>query len=354
MSGAAFFRHDKLRGSGIILKAARHNKRAIQSEQGGYGHIDPNRSHLNFKMMGPQTATEVDMLFKQKISEVRIAKTRKNQVLGIEFVFSLPSGHNLDLNQYFKACADWAGAEFGGMTNILSLDVHLDEGQDHAHLLLIPIKDGRLKGSDMMGGPSEFTKRQLRFYESVGRQFGLNKPRGKLSNKNKAGIAKQVLAKLSVDQASKSSVWAVIRDSVERDPTPYALALGIDLEKPEKPEKPMRTSTQIFTSTGKGPKHEDHIGFQEKKPYMGSSAIKPQTIALCRVSSLSESPTKPPPTPEVLIDANDSIRIRDCDLDPNHFDPETGEFHKSPPPAPAKQKAAAQSWVNQALNDRYG
>ena len=47
MSGAAFLRLKKLKGSGIIGKAARHNRRVIQAELGATGSIDPARSHLN-------------------------------------------------------------------------------------------------------------------------------------------------------------------------------------------------------------------------------------------------------------------------------------------------------------------
>ena len=53
MSGAAILRIKKLTGSGIIGKAARHNKRTIQAEMGASSSIDPTRSHLNETLMGP-------------------------------------------------------------------------------------------------------------------------------------------------------------------------------------------------------------------------------------------------------------------------------------------------------------
>ena len=64
--------------------------------------------------------------------------------------------------------------------------------------------------------------------------------------------------------------------------------------------------------------------------------------------------TNKEPTDGVITKDKVTTRVRDSDFDPNHFDPETGEFHKQPPLAPAKQRAAAQSWVHQALDAKTG
>jgi hypothetical protein len=85
--------------------------------------------------------------------------------------------------------------------------------------------------------------------------------------------------------------WPVIRDQVERDPLPFALALGIGL--PSVPEKPRKTMAQIFTSPGKGPRKESPIGFEGKKPYRVSDHPKTQTLGLCRISSTDRTPLPP-------------------------------------------------------------
>lgn len=64
--------------------------------------------------------------------------------------------------------------------------------------------------------------------------------------------------------------------------------------------------------------------------------------------------TNKEPTDGVKTKDKVTTRVRDSDFDPNHFDPETGEFHKQPPLAPAKQRATAQSWVHQALDAKTG
>jgi hypothetical protein len=351
MSGAAFMRLEKLKGGGIWSKAARHNRRTIQAELGASGHIDATRSHLNITLMGPATPEEVARLAKAKMTEAGITKDRKNGVLGVELVFSLPTNHELDVIEYFTDCAHWAGAAFGGLNNIISVDIHRDEAQDHAHVLLVPLIDGRLRGSDAIGGKRNMSELQAKFYKDVASGFGFSKPRSKLSGHHKAHITRQVLEKLRFDPAAKSAAWAVIRDSVKLDPMPYALALDIDTTTPAKPSK---TMTQIFTSTGKGREKENPIGKHTIKPYKvsapsaPSAPSEPQTLGHCRVS-ISPPPPKAPPAnadrsgsslktkqhdPENLrrqvANAIQTVRIRDFDLPAESYDPETGEFYRRP------------------------
>lgn len=345
MSGAAFMRLNKLTGPGIWSKSARHNRRTIQAELGASGHIDATRSHLNITLMGPATPEEVAKLAKAKMTNAGITKDRKNGVLGVELIFSLPTNHELDVIEYFTACAHWAGAAFGGLDNIISVDIHRDESQDHAHVLLVPLIDGRLRGSDAVGGKRNLSELQAKFYKDVASGFGFSKPRSKLSGHHKTLITRQVLDKLRNDPAAKSAAWAVIRDTVKRDPMPYALALGINTDGPCNNS---RTMAQIFTSKGKGAKKEKPIGFQTNKPYIVSGLAEPQTIGHCR-ESISPPPPQAPPAnadrsgsslktkqhaPENIgqqtADAIPTFRIWDFDLPAESYDPETGEFYRRP------------------------
>lgn len=338
MNGAAFLRLKKLTGGGIWLAAARHNKRAIQAELGAGSHITSTRSRLNITLIGPQTPEEVARLAKDRISLTGARKIRKNAVLGVELVFSLPKNHHLDVVEYFMACAQWAGQQFGGMDNIISADIHRDEAQDHAHVLLVPLIEGRLKGSDALGNKRTYAERQASFFTDVAAGFGFSKPKGKLSGHAKAQTVKQVKDALRNDSAAKSAAWAVICDSVERDPLPYALALGIEVEHKT---KPMKTSTQILTSKGKGKADRE-----PSKPYRVSATKKPETLGLCRVSI---SPAQPdtPRTPEQPV-SPEVIRIRDCDQRPEHYDPTTGE-HFTPPAKKLLARQSADQWVTEAL-----
>jgi hypothetical protein len=367
MSGAAFLRLKKLTGGGIISKAARHNRRVIQAELGASGPIDATRSHLNITLMGPSTADEVAQLAKAKLMAAGITKARKNAVMGVELVFSLPTDHPHDVIAYFTACAKWAGAEFGGLDNIISVDIHRDEAQDHAHVLLVPLFEGRLRGSDAVGNKRKLSELQAKFFKDVAAGFGFSKPRARLSGINKAQATRQVLDKLRQDPAAKSAAWAVIRDSVERDPMPYALALGIVIT--DNPSKPGKTMTQIFTSKGKGKGKEKPIGFQPEKPNRVSGSPEAQTLGLCR-ESLTNTHQNAPPAPanpsiddaslkaehheaeqpgQQAAEVGQIIRIRDCDYLPDSYDPDTGEFYR-PPPARQSMKAEADRWVKQSIS----
>lgn len=371
MSGAAFLRLKKLTGSGIMGKAARHNRRDIQAEMGASGPIDATRSHRNITLMGPSTADEVAQLAKAKIMAAGIIKARKNAVMGVELVFSLPTDHPHDVIAYFTACAQWAGAEFGGLDNIVSVDIHRDEAQDHAHVLLVPLFDGRLRGSDAVGNKRKLSELQAKFFKDVAAAFGFSKPRARLSAHTKAQATRLVLDKLRQDPATKSAAWAVIRDSVERNPVPYALALGIVIT--DTPSKPVKTMAEIFTSKGKGARKEKPIGFQTEKPYRVSGSPDAKTLGLCR-ESFSAPFCKAPPaaahqgiegaslkavqvraeqheaeqTGQRANEVNQIVRIRDCDFTPDNYDPETGEFYM-PPAARPSAKAAADRWVRQKL-----
>jgi hypothetical protein len=276
MSGAAFLRIKKLKGGGIITVAARHNKREIQAELGAAGSIDPTRSHLNYSLAGPAAAGDVGQLAKDLMTAAGVTKLRKDAVQALEIVFSLPPGNSLDDRAYFTDCVAWAGRYFGGVT--LGVDIHLDEAAPHCHVLLLPLIDGRMAGSDMLGGKQMLAALQKDFFDQVAAAYGLSKAPARLAGASKEAAAKAVLQTLrdTGDKALQSKVWATLRDVIERDPAPFLLALGIELQAPE---KKLKTFTQIMTSKGKGKaKEANPIGFTppEKRQTLCSVGFTPK------------------------------------------------------------------------------
>jgi hypothetical protein len=348
MSGAAFLRIKKLKGGGIITVAARHNKREIQAELGAAGSIDPTRSHLNYSLTGP-AAGDVGQLAKDLMTAAGVTKLRKDAVQALEIVFSLPPGHSLDDPAYFTDCAAWAGHHLGGV--ILSVDIHRDEAAPHCHVLLLPLIGGRMAGSDMLGGKQKLAALQKDFFDQVAAAHGLSKAPARLAGASKQAAAKAVLQTLrdTGDKAQQSKVWATLRDVIERDPAPFLLALGIELQAPE---KKLKTYTQIMTSKGKGSaKEANPIGFTPPE--------KRQT--LCSVGF-----TPKPPPPQALPGTHDLVQIdasqmadppfietttrhRDCDQTPDRYDPESGDFIPIRPPTARSHRQAADDWVNKAL-----
>ena len=270
MSDAAFFRLKKLKGGGTLLAAARHNRRAIQSELGADSHINPSKSHLNETLCGASGPEGVAQRAKEAMQAAgvgKLRKLRKDAVVAVEAVFSLPAGHPIDQRQYFVQCLAWAEAQFGGASNILSADIHHDEAHPHLHVLVLPLVNGRMVGSGMVGNLQALQAMQAQFFKDVAQMHGLTKPPARMKGAHKAEAAARVIAsmKASNDPALKSAAWAVIRDAIESDPTPFMAALGVNA--PQKTKR-AKSFTAIFTSPGKGPKREAEpskpIGFQVK------------------------------------------------------------------------------------------
>lgn len=369
MSGAAFLRVKKLKGGGIITAAARHNRRVIQAEMGATGAIDPTRSCLNETLAGPPAADDVGQLAKALMAAAGVVKLRKDAVLGLEVVFSLPPGHGTDDRAYFTACAEWAGAAFDGAP-VLSADIHRDEAAPHCHVLLLPLVNSRMDGSNLIGGKQKLLMMQKDFHLKVAAKFGLSKAPARLSGTAKQAAAKAVLQHLreTADPALKSPGWPAYRDAIETAPGPFLLAYGLELATPK---SKLRTFTQIMTSKGKGPAREKEpnpIGFtlasaskSKEAQQSASKAPSAKDQTLCSVGFTQKLAVSPPPRPaprptrqaaierpQLQVDM-DEVRVRDNDLDPALYDLDTGEYF-APPPRPTRHaRQAADAWVASAL-----
>jgi hypothetical protein len=268
-----------------LMHAARHNKREIQAESGAGGHIDPSRSALNEVLAGPATADAVVALGKTLMerSGVDSARLRRDHVQAVEIIFGLPVGTTIDDGLYFRRSVEWVGDRFGN-SNILSADIHRDEGAPHCHVLALPIVKNK-----MAGGIDKATLKSLRelFYQAVARRFGLSKPPTRLvGSARRAGVnAVMEVIKTTQDASLQSAVWQVVRASIERDPGPYMAVLG--LAAAPAASKPSRTMGQIFTSPGKGSKTEPvqkPIAFPaaREKPIAFQNDRKLCTVAFAR------------------------------------------------------------------------
>lgn len=260
--GTAFFRLKKLKGDGKILLAARHNRRAIQAEVGSAGHIDASHSCENETLYGPPTPEEVARLARNFMDAAGAKKRRKDQVMGLEILFCLPRDHLVDERSFFLDCVHWVGDRYGGAQNILSADIHRDEAAPHCHVLLLPLANGKLVGSDMVGGPQKLAAAHAAFYSAVSSRYGFRKAPKRLFGAAKASLATTVTRELqgNSDAVLRSAIWPAIRDAIESDPLPFGLALGLEIDLPHK--RP-RSSVEIFTSPGKGPRREvNAIGFE--------------------------------------------------------------------------------------------
>jgi hypothetical protein len=169
-----FLRFGKLTGKTRVPVAAKHNKRSGGGEHWrGADLIDRARSHLNYTLAGPSTADEVIQLYKRRLREAALGTIRKDAVRAIEFVASLHPDVPINRRTYFGSVVGFVSRHFGGDDNILSADVHLDEAAPHLHVLVVPLFDGRLRGSDAIGGFAKVCLLHERFHAEVGINFGL-------------------------------------------------------------------------------------------------------------------------------------------------------------------------------------
>jgi Plasmid recombination enzyme len=359
MKSSLFLAFAKLKGGGRVLAAARHNKRELQNERGAASHIDEQRSSLNYCLAGEITAKGIDAAAKRRLSDAGITTLRKDAVRVIEAVFSLPSRSAIDHRAYFTDCTRWVGERFGN-ANMLSSDVHLDEAAPHCHVLFVPLVDGRMRGSDLLGGRARLAELANDFHAKIATLYGLPRRVPKLAGEKKHALAEMIVKRLLSDSdgATTSKVWQSIRDAIENDPEPFAAQLGIDTPQPE--TKPKRKSfVETMTGTGKRTTEDNNrIGFADTP-----RASKP---ILCRVrnfaddvSQLKAASNDRESVPNLIpkkysasdteIPFTPTTRVRDSDFSVNCFNPETGEFVESPK-RPQLQKLAAAKWVNDQLS----
>jgi len=168
---------------------------------------------------------------------------------------SLSPQHGIDDIEFFKMSMFWFAERFGGIGNLLAADIHRDEAQDHVHLLLLPLLNGHMIGSEMVGGKGKLKGCKLSYEEEVCRLFGVKVLMADaLKGADKRDASQAVNAYLNAvnDSVVKSAVWDVVRGNIHVRPEPYLHTLGFDVEQFRKFKK-QKTVAQIFTSPGKGP-----------------------------------------------------------------------------------------------------
>ena len=250
MAASHLIRLGAIKGKSGVLEALKHNKRTLQAERGAGANIDATRTALNYALAGADTPEVITLHAKVQMVKAGIDTPRKNQVMAVEVLFSLPiQWHNHDTQPFFNDCLAWVKQTFAG--ELLSFDVHLDESAPHAHAVILPLIDGKMQGNSLIGGKGNLMRLINLFYSEIATRYGLAKAsRKRLSAIDKLSIERQVLTRLKSDSAMQSSVWPCVRDAIHKDPMPWAQMLSI---KPEKPtRKPSKSFVDIKRSHGKG------------------------------------------------------------------------------------------------------
>lgn len=224
-----------------LKEAARHNLREIQAELGAHGHIDPQRTTRNTTITGPATAGEVQALAEVLLAQVDTSRLKRDHVQAIEAVFSLPIGSDIDPAGYFTRCLQWAADTL--RLPVLLATAHHDEAAPHMHVLMLPVRDGKHIGGAIMLRESLKRVRES-FFNSVAGPAGLKREGAKVRGVVKQWACEAVLRVFEgvVLPDEVKQLWPVIKADIEREPTRYMLALGIDVNSLRPPgESPRQT-----------------------------------------------------------------------------------------------------------------
>lgn len=114
-------------------------------------------------------------MYKKRLPE----KVRKNGVRAVEFMMTVSpevmQRKDFNATKYLNACSNWAREKFG-KENVFFIAYHRDETTPHVSLLLTPIdENGKLNARKFFGGRDKMSALQDDFYNSVGKDFGLDR-----------------------------------------------------------------------------------------------------------------------------------------------------------------------------------
>lgn len=234
-----FVRIKKLTGKDVLRLAGRHNLREIQAEIGADSHIDAKRICLNRVLEGPASAAEIAAQAGRLMEESGMGALRKDAVRGLEVITSLPPLSNANQPAFFADALAWVKAFYG--VPVLSAVLHNDEAAPHVHVLLLPLLDGRMQGSDLVGNRARLQTMQTSFHSQVGQKHGLVRPKAarRLSAATRSKSALLILSALqsNPDLLDGAGIESALLTMFERDPEPLMNALGLSIPHPPKGNK---------------------------------------------------------------------------------------------------------------------
>lgn len=253
MAHVQLLRAKKLTGGGIIAAAARHNLREIQAEKGADSHIDPRRTSQNDILRGAALAGDVAAEATARMEAAKVEqyrKLRKDAVRGLEIIFSLPPSSGIAERDFFTDAVAWAEGFYE--LPILSAVIHNDEAAPHCHVIMLPLFNGRMVGSKMMGNRNRLLAMQVDFFEKVGQGYGLAR---QTPAKHYSGAARMKAAEVVVNDLRKNpkrlddpAIRDAVRDAIAENPMPVMGALGFEMPqaKATKPKTFARIMTKRF------------------------------------------------------------------------------------------------------------
>ena len=318
--------------------ALKHNLRLIKVEEStAYNPTLSSRNQLLCDIDSPQKGrAKLNKLFEL----YALSPKRRDYVQAIEMLFTVSSKETRDkVLSYFEASYSWVQSYYGkGL--VINAVIHLDENEPHLHILIAPLYKSesgyRLAGS-VMNREHERRKAKTAFNAEVAKRFGFHVEtfaEYQDDKRTRGDLATQIINHLIAIEApeTKGRFWGLTQLQIKRNPKTYARALGLS-EHPSIGALAASTKKRITSENGYSAK-------SLKVPH--AFETKPQKAVTEAKSILCIDFDKPTP---VNVEV---IRVRESEMNAALFDPETGEFH-TPPKLAGNNRAAADSWVKDAL-----
>ncbi|GMO11256.1 MAG: hypothetical protein Ta2A_19450 [Treponemataceae bacterium] len=157
-------RMSKIKSRVSLVRSVQHNTRERMPPN-----ADKAKSAENLHVGG--SVSDVMTHYSDLLPE----KVRKNAVHAVELMFTASPDFRGDWQKYLEKSQKWAENLFG-KENVLSVAVHRDELTPHAHMIVMPLKDGKLNAKHFIGGSRDrMTELQNDFYAGVGTVFDLQR-----------------------------------------------------------------------------------------------------------------------------------------------------------------------------------
>lgn len=213
----AIMRMAKIKDKRGVTMALQHNTRERIPEN-----ADPNLTKKN-QTYGGTTAESLN-----RFEGILPEKIRKNAVLAVELVmtaspdFGSSPAHG-NMQDYLTACDQWALKTFGieldkkDIRPAIHVAHHYDEKTPHTHIIIVPMKDGKLNAKHFIGGSRDrMAELQEDFYQTVGKRFGLD--RGKPREETRARHTHHRLADLDEREKKAEVAEDLIKKSLHITP----------------------------------------------------------------------------------------------------------------------------------------
>ena len=219
----------RIKSPEILRDALKHNLRLIERETEIESHINPARTNLNKVLAGEINPVKITRDTVELVKQSTGKKLRANGVFAVEVIVSLPVNIAIDTDAFFEQTLEWIRDYYA--CPVLSAVIHHDEANPHMHVLLLPLRDGRMTGASVVGYKPDWAIMQKNHHMEVGSLFGLvhveSVPRFK-----RFAAAKKIVACLQEHPSwiSHPSIEAALLSAIICRPAELLSVLGIDPE----------------------------------------------------------------------------------------------------------------------------